>query len=121
MSAHGRLCCKSLFALVIKSSPSCRRDFRVKMWGTSSPDDKLTGDLGNMIETTRLAVVGWFVLWREIYHRAILDFCNTIGTKRTFYMCRRMSVLGGKAVVQRTSPQNPKRSSGPFIGLAYRP
>src|SRR5262245_48954971 len=32
--------------------PGCRRDFRVKMWGASSPDDKLTGDLGNVIETT---------------------------------------------------------------------
>src|SRR6516165_590414 len=29
----------------------------------------------------RSPVVGWFVLWREIYHRAILDFCNTIGHK----------------------------------------
>jgi hypothetical protein len=47
-------CCKSLFALVIKNSPGCRRDFRVKMWGTSSPDDKLTGDLGNVIETTQI-------------------------------------------------------------------
>jgi hypothetical protein len=45
-------CCKSLFALLIKNSPGCRREFRVKMWGTSSPDDKLTGDLGNMIEAT---------------------------------------------------------------------
>ena len=44
------LCCKSLFALVIKNSPSFRRDFRVKMWGASSPEDKLTGDLGNVIE-----------------------------------------------------------------------
>jgi hypothetical protein len=24
------------------------------MWGTSSPDDKLTGDLGNVIETTQI-------------------------------------------------------------------
>jgi hypothetical protein len=54
MSASGRYCCKSLFALVIKNSPGCRRDFRVKMWGTSSPDDKLTGDLGNAIETTQI-------------------------------------------------------------------
>jgi len=54
MSAHGRYCCKSLFALVIKNSPGCRRDFRVKMWGTSSPDDKLTGDLGNVIEATQI-------------------------------------------------------------------
>src|ERR1700741_1275095 len=29
------------------------------------------------------------------------------GTKRTFYACRRRSVLGGRAVVQRTSPQRP--------------
>ena len=39
---------------MIKNSPGRRRDFRVKMWGTSSPDDKLTGDLtgdlGNVIE-----------------------------------------------------------------------
>src|SRR5262245_57813942 len=31
----------------------------------------------------RSTVVGWFVLWREIYHRAILDFCNTICQNRT--------------------------------------
>src|SRR5215468_8625634 len=54
MSACGRLCCKSLFALVIENFPGCRRDFRVKMWGTSSPDDKLTGDLGNVIEATKI-------------------------------------------------------------------
>jgi hypothetical protein len=53
-SANGRYCCKSLFALLIKNSPGCRRDFRVKMWGTSSPDDKLTGDLGNVIEATQI-------------------------------------------------------------------
>src|SRR6266446_8935150 len=54
MSGLGRYCCKSLFALVIKNSPGFRRDLRVKMWGTSSPDDKLTGDLGNVIETTQI-------------------------------------------------------------------
>jgi hypothetical protein len=53
-SVFGRYCCKSLFALLIKNSPGCRRDFRVKMWGTSSPDDKLTGDLGNVIEATQI-------------------------------------------------------------------
>jgi hypothetical protein len=78
-SANGS---KSLFALVIKNSPGCRRDFRVKMWGTSSPDDKLTGNLGNVIEAALTAVVGRIVFWRENYHRAILDFCNNIGTKR---------------------------------------
>src|SRR4029077_3104636 len=45
----GRFCCKSLFALVIKISFGCTREFRVKMWGTSSPEDKLAGDLGNVI------------------------------------------------------------------------
>jgi hypothetical protein len=32
-SAIGRFCCKSLFALVIKISFGCTRDFRVNMWG----------------------------------------------------------------------------------------
>jgi hypothetical protein len=35
--------------------PGFRRDFRVKMWGTSSPDDKLADDLGNAIEGTRIS------------------------------------------------------------------
>jgi hypothetical protein len=52
--ADGRFCCKSLFALVIKISFGCRRDFRVKMWGTSLREDKLAGDLGNVIEATSI-------------------------------------------------------------------
>ena len=55
MSVVGRFCCKSLFALAIKNFPGFRRDFRVKMWGTSSLDDKLAGDLGNAIEGTRIS------------------------------------------------------------------
>src|SRR5207248_10221131 len=55
-SGAGRLCCKSLFALVIKNSLGCRRDFRVKMWGTSSPADKLTGELGNVVEAAQIGV-----------------------------------------------------------------
>src|SRR5262249_55333233 len=47
-------CCKSHFALLIKNSPGFRRDIRVKMWGTSSPDDKLIGDLGSVIEATQI-------------------------------------------------------------------
>src|SRR5262245_54606259 len=39
---------------MIKNSPGCRRNFRVKMWGTSSPDDELTGDFGNVIEATQI-------------------------------------------------------------------
>jgi hypothetical protein len=55
----GRFCCKSSFALVIKIYFGCTRDFRVKMWGTSSPDDKLTDDLGNAIEGTRISGRRW--------------------------------------------------------------
>jgi hypothetical protein len=43
---------KVFFAVAIKISFGCTRDFRVKMWGTSSPEDKLAGDLGNVIEAT---------------------------------------------------------------------
>src|SRR5262245_30865591 len=46
-------CCKSRFALGFKNSEGCGRGF-VKMWGTSSPDDKLTGDLGNASEAIRI-------------------------------------------------------------------
>src|SRR5262245_38244213 len=34
--------------------PGRRRDFRVKMWGTTSPVDKLADDLGTAIEGTRI-------------------------------------------------------------------
>ena len=54
-SGFGRFCCKSFFALVIKISFGCTRDFRVNMWGTSLPEDKL-GDLGNVIEATSIGV-----------------------------------------------------------------
>jgi hypothetical protein len=40
---------------VIKNFPGFRRDFRAKMWGTSSPDDKLADDLGNAIEGWRIS------------------------------------------------------------------
>jgi hypothetical protein len=48
------------FALVIKISFGCTGDFRVKMWRASSPDDKLAGDLGNVIEATCGSSVGFF-------------------------------------------------------------
>jgi hypothetical protein len=53
-SVSGRLCCKSLFALAIKISFGFTRDFRVNMWGTSLPEDKLAGDLGNVIGPTSI-------------------------------------------------------------------
>jgi hypothetical protein len=37
---------------VIEISFGCTRGFRVKMWGTSSPEDKLASDLGIVIEAT---------------------------------------------------------------------
>jgi hypothetical protein len=53
-SGVGRFCCKSLFALVVKISFGCTRDFRVNMWGTSLPEDKLAGGLGNVIGATSI-------------------------------------------------------------------
>ena len=54
MSALPRLCCKSRFAPMIKNSKGRRRGFRVKMWGTSSPNVKLTGDFDNAIASIRI-------------------------------------------------------------------
>ena len=39
---------------MIKISFGCTRDFRVNMWGTSLPEDKLAGDLANVIEATSI-------------------------------------------------------------------
>jgi hypothetical protein len=60
MSAAGRLCCKSLFAPLIANFSSCRRGFRVNMWGT--PGDKLTGDFGNEPDATSISDRGLFRL-----------------------------------------------------------
>ena len=40
---------------MIKNFPGFSRDFRVKMRGTSSPDDKLADDLGNAIGGTQIS------------------------------------------------------------------
>src|SRR5262245_55153681 len=53
-SALCRFCCKSLFAPPIKNSKGYRRDIRVKMWGASSPDDKLVSDLAKAAEATKI-------------------------------------------------------------------
>src|SRR5262245_43157541 len=50
-----RFCCKSLFALSIKNSKVYRRDVRVNMWETSSPDDKLVSDLAKATEAIKIA------------------------------------------------------------------
>ena len=87
-SAMCRFCCKSLFALLIKNSFGRRRDVRVKMWGTSSPEDKLTGDLGNAIEATsiggrrsdfsraRKLAPGNFGLLQQYRHKAGQSLCD---------------------------------------------
>jgi hypothetical protein len=75
---------KVFFALVIKNSPGYRRDFRVKMWRTSSPDDKVTGDLGNVIEAAQIGVRQSDRLTAENHHLVVLDFYNTICQKPTF-------------------------------------
>src|SRR4249920_1243588 len=62
MTACGRLCCKSLFAPFIANISSRRRGFRVNMWGTSSPGDKLTGDFGNEPDATSISDRGLFRL-----------------------------------------------------------
>ena len=43
------------------------------MWGTSLSDDKLTGNLGNVLRLHESEVVR-----RIVYHQAILDFCSNI-------------------------------------------
>jgi hypothetical protein len=57
-----RLCCKSLFASLITKFTSCRRDFRINMWGTTSPGDELTGDFGNELEAISIGDGGLFRL-----------------------------------------------------------
>jgi hypothetical protein len=80
MSAFGRFCCKSPFALVIEIYFGCIRDFRVKMWGTSSLDDKLTDDLRNAIEGHRFGGRQSDFFTSENWRLVILDFFNSIGT-----------------------------------------
>src|SRR5262245_9459190 len=53
-AASCRFCCKSLFALAIIISFGCTGDFHVNMWGTSSSEEKLAGDPGNVIEATSI-------------------------------------------------------------------
>src|SRR5580692_4666554 len=91
MSALGRFCCKTLFAPVIKNFPGRRRDFRVKMWGASSPDDKLTGDLPNEIETTH---IGGFRSDRVIARKLAPGSFGSFATK---------SAISGREQVQHTN------------------
>jgi len=53
------------------------------MWGTSSPDDKLTGDLANVIEAISIDDRGSDCLAAGKLAPAIWDFFNSIDPKRT--------------------------------------
>jgi hypothetical protein len=74
---------KSLFALAIKNFPGCRRDFRVKMWGTSLLLDKLADDPGTAIEGARISGPRSDFFTAGKFATGNLDFCNNIGTTRT--------------------------------------
>jgi hypothetical protein len=122
-SDKGRYCCKSLFALVIKNSPGCRRDFRVKMWGTSSPDDKLTGDLGNVIEITQIGgsrsdrlttgklSPGNFGLLQQYRPRA--DICSAANLQPTRSPRRRVRAASAHVVAANGSRST--HESGPTV------
>src|SRR5271169_1206130 len=62
MFAMGRFCCKSLLASLVANFPSRRRDFRINMLGTSSPDETLTGDFAIELETISIGDWGSFHL-----------------------------------------------------------
>jgi hypothetical protein len=73
---------------VIKISFGCTRDFCVKIWGTSSPEDKLAGGLGNVIEATSTGgrwsdfftaeklAAGNLGLLQQYQHLADIDQCD---------------------------------------------
>src|SRR6476646_4444544 len=84
MSACGRLCCKSLFALLIANFSSCRRGFRVNMGGTSSPGDKRIGDFGNEPDATSISDRGLFRLLagRHIAAPNECDGTSAVGESR---------------------------------------
>ena len=67
-----RLCCKSLFASLVTKFPSCRRDFRINIWGITSPGDELTGDFGNELEAISIGNCGLFRLLARILSHGIL-------------------------------------------------
>jgi hypothetical protein len=71
---------------VIKISFGCTRDFRVKIWGTSLPEEKLAGDLGNVIEATpnHQSSVRFFYS-RQIGSEQFGTFSTASGQKRTRY------------------------------------
>jgi hypothetical protein len=73
------MCCKTLFCAVDENFRAVGRDFRVKMWGTSSPDDKLAGDLRKAIAASEIRGCRLNPVMARKLGSAISEFCNTFG------------------------------------------
>src|ERR1700737_1889730 len=63
----------------------------------------------------RSAIAVCLVYFREIDPAAFWDFCNTIGTKRTFKVPRRRSDVEGRADMARTLPEGDLRYATDFL------
>jgi hypothetical protein len=108
---------KVFLHLAIKNSFGRRRDFHVKMWGTSSPEDKLTGDLGNVIEATSIGgrrsdffpagklAPGNLGLLQQYRHKAGQSLCD--GCPQLVELTHERS--GGIRVLTQTGPK-PQRN-----------
>ena len=84
---------------MIKISFGRRRDFRVKMWGTSLLEEKLADDLGNVIEGRAESVV----VSQIFFQRQIgAEQFETFSTASTPSGGRRMSALRRLLGVEQT-------------------
>jgi hypothetical protein len=60
-----------------------RRDFRVKMGGTSSPSEKLTGDFANGLGAILIGELSLASFLEKNRRLVFWDFCNKICHNRT--------------------------------------
>src|SRR6266403_804500 len=63
----------------------------------------------------RSAIAACLVYFREIDPTVFWEFCNTIGTKRTFKVLRRRSDVEGRADMARTLPEGDPRYATDFL------
>ena len=72
------------------------------MWGSHdlALNSPVTSVIG--VESPLLVVLDCLGFGRKNYRPALSDFCNTIGTKRTWKSLSAMSAFGGKADMIRT-------------------
>jgi hypothetical protein len=71
---------KSFYPL-FKNFPGCRRGFRVNMWGTSSHDDELTGNLANELDAISIDDRGLLRLFAEKSSRDDLGLGSFMGAQ----------------------------------------